>query len=221
MDFPVLTRGATDLGNTGMNEHQPHSKIGLISIANAMGAGGDPTSHEITMGDIISSVESRGFSALITVFALFTVLPTGAIPGVPAIMALLLIIFATQNALGLKRLPLPGRSTRFSIERAKMLRLIDKSRPTLHFIDRFIHPRLDFMCNQWMERIIAVISIALALTFFPLGFIPFATMIPATAILLLSAGLLARDGILVLLGFGVLYPGAAFLLPRINLDWLG
>ena len=203
-----------------MNDREPHSKIGLISIANDMGNGGDQMSNDVTVGEIISSVESRGFSALITVFALFTVLPTGAIPGFPAVMALLIIIFATQNALGVRKLPLPIRSTRFSIERKKMVTLIDKSRPALHFIDRFIRPRLDFMCSRLMERIIAIICIVLALTFFPLGFIPFATMIPATVILFLSAGLLARDGVLVLLGFGILYPGAAFLLPRINLDWL-
>jgi len=203
-----------------MNDHEPRSKNGLISIANDIGNGGDQISNDVTMGEIISSVESRGFSALITVFALLTLLPTGAIPGFPAVMALLIIIFATQNALGVRRLPLPGRGTRFAIERKKLVTLIDKSRPALHFIDRFIHPRLDFMCSRLMERIIAIVCIVLALTFFPLGFIPFATMIPATVILFLSAGLLARDGVLVLLGFGILYPGAAFLLPRINLDWL-
>jgi len=201
--------------------HKSHKKNGLTSIANDMGKGGDQSSDYVTIGEIVTSVESRGFSAIITVLALFIVLPTGAIPGVPAVMAMLIIFIATQSVLGLKKLPLPALGAKFSIERKKMNALIEKSQPALQLIDRFIKPRLVLLCNPLMEWIIAVLCIVLALTFFPLGFIPFATMIPATAILFLSAGLLVRDGVLVLLGFAVLFPGAAFLLPRINLDWLG
>jgi len=142
-----------------MTKHEPHKKNGLTSIANDMGNGGDHTRDYLTMGEIITAVESRGFSAIITVLALIIVLPTGAIPGVPAVIALLIIFIAIQSALGLKKLPLPARAAKFSIERKKMNALIDKSRPTLQFIDRFIQPRLVFLCNRMMEWFIAVVCI--------------------------------------------------------------
>ena len=76
--------------------------------------------------------------------------------------------------------------------------------------------RFSFMFNPLTERMIATISIVLALTFFPLAFIPFAVLPSAAAVLFMALGLLARDGLLVILGI-VMIGGLFFVVPALGL----
>jgi hypothetical protein len=187
----------------------------LTSIATDLQNGTKGT--RVTVGDLIKSIEGRGFSALILFPALLVVLPTGAIPGMPAICAIIIILFAGQRLFGLKQVYLPQKLMKISIPREKLDGLLKKSKPALKFVDRFIEDRLGFLCNPITEHIIAGLCIVLALTFFPLGIIPFAVLPPSMAILLMSLGLLARDGLLVLLGMAFI-TCLFFMLPALGLS---
>lgn len=187
----------------------------LTSIANDV-ENGSNGSH-VSVGDLIKSIESRGFSALILLPALLTFLPTGALPGVPAICAVLIILFAGQRLFGLKQVYLPKKLMKLSIKKSKLDFILRKSKPALKFADRFIESRFDFMCNPITERIIAGLCILLALTFFPLAIIPFAVMPSCAAIILMALGLLARDGLLVIIGI-TLISSLFFILPGLGVS---
>lgn len=184
----------------------------LTSLANDVENG--TNGSRVRVKDVIKSIEGRGFSALILLPALLTFLPTGAIPGVPGICAILIILFAGQRLFGLKQVYLPSRLMRLSVPKSKLNGLLKKSKPALKFADRFIEARFGFMCNPVTERVIAGICILLALTFFPLAIIPFAVLPPSGAIILMSLGLLARDGLLVIIGITVI-GGVFFIVPPI------
>lgn len=187
----------------------------LTSIANAVENGSKGS--RISVGDLIKSIESRGFSALILLPALLTMLPTGAIPGVPAICAILIITFAGQRLFGLKQVYLPAKLMKLSFSKSKLDSILKRSKPTLKFADRFIESRLGFMCNLITERIVAGLCILLAITFFPLAIIPFAVLPSCIAIILMALGLLARDGLLVIIGITVI-GGVIFMLPHLGLS---
>ncbi|HRX82126.1 MAG TPA: exopolysaccharide biosynthesis protein, partial [Pirellulaceae bacterium] len=64
-----------------------------------------------------------------------------------------------------------------------------------------LHRRLSVLTKGPALIGIGVISILLAITFFPLALVPFGVFVPGLAITLLALGVTARDGLLVLLGY--------------------
>jgi len=187
----------------------------LTSIVDAI-EHGSHGSTKISVGDLMEAIESRGFGALLLLPALLTFLPTGGIPGVPGICAIMIILICGQMLFGRRHAYIPKKIKNLSIRRKKLETILDKSRPTLKFLDHFVTQRFSFMFQPLTERIIAGISILLALTFFPLAFIPFAVLPSAAAIVLMSLGLLSRDGLLVMLGLGMILV-LFFMVPGLGL----
>ena len=66
--------------------------------------------------------------------------------------------------------------------------------------DRFCHAAI---ISPPMQVVISLIAIILALTFFPLGMVPFGVVAPAAIILVLGLGITARDGVFILLGLSL------------------
>lgn len=154
----------------------------------------------ITIDQIIQSFEERGYGPLLLSLALLELLPTGAIPGVPTLVAILVVLIAGQLLLGRTRPWVPGKlgAKGFSHEKFKAGR--EKLRPFTSKCDRFIKPRFPMLTTGLMNRLVAGICIVLALSLPPLELIPFASSAPAFAIALLAMGLSAKDGLFVLLG---------------------
>ena len=78
----------------------------------------------------------------------------------------------------------------------------EKLKPWAKRIDTVIRPRLEWIVQGAMDRVIAAASIVLALSMIPLGLIPFAVMVPGAALLAMGLALTARDGVLAIVGFG-------------------
>ena len=55
---------------------------------------------KISIGDIVEALNHRGFGPLLIGPSLLVVMPTGAIPGIPSLCALLIILIAAQIAFG-------------------------------------------------------------------------------------------------------------------------
>ncbi len=167
--------------------------------------------EDISIGDLVDALNSRGYGPLLIGPALLTVLPTGAIPGVPAISALMIIFISVQILLGQSHPWLPKRIKKFSFSRKKFIAGLDKIKPYTEFIDSFFYPRLEFLTRKELKPFIAILCIILSLGIIVLGWIPFLAMIPASGILLLGLGLSARDGLLVALSFCVMVGSLATL----------
>lgn len=160
---------------------------------------------EIRLGQIVAHFEDRGFGPLLLAPALIAVLPTGAIPGVPAVCAVLIILICGQLLFGKHHPWLPTRIRKFSFSNRKFERGYKKVRPLTRRFDRLLSPRLEFLTRDTGTRVVAVIAIGLALTMIPLELIPFACAVPGLSIACFAIGLSVRDGLftLVALGFAV------------------
>lgn len=181
-----------------MNDHHH----GLTDTLNAISeeAGGD---EQITIGDMVETLNSRGYGPLMIAPAIITILPTGAIPGVPAICASLIIFISAQMLIGRDNPWLPRRMKDFSFSRTKLSHALGKIKPHTKFVDSLVYPRLTFMTREEIKPLIALSSIFLAIGIIILGWIPFLPLLPAIGILLLGLGLSTRDGLLIITALGV------------------
>ncbi|MBO6551062.1 MAG: exopolysaccharide biosynthesis protein [Rhizobiales bacterium] len=159
-------------------------------------------------GDVLST---RGYGPLLVGPAIITILPTGAIPGVPDICALLIIFISVQILIGRARPWIPKKLNNFSMKREKYIRVVNQAKPYTKIIDRYLYPRLKFLTREELQPIIALVSILLSLAIMVLSFIPFMAAIPAAGILLLGLGLSSRDGLLLLLSFAVFFISASII----------
>jgi hypothetical protein len=77
---------------------------------------------------------------------------------------------------------------------------IKKSRGFATRIDGLLKPRLTFLSGPPFVNVVALLCIAAALITFPLGLIPFAPLAPGIAVVFFGLGMVARDGLWLLLG---------------------
>lgn len=155
----------------------------------------------IRIDDIVHALSKRGFGALILGPAILIVLPTGAIPGVPAICGLLIILLAGQMVLGRKKPWLPQRLTRFGIERRHYDKAMEKVRPFTKWIDGFFRQRFEFLTHPVAQRVIALVCVLLSFVIVLAGFVPFLAAVFAAPMVFFGLSLIAHDGLLAGIGF--------------------
>lgn len=160
----------------------------------------------ISLGDIVTRLDSRAHTTLLVLFALPNVLP--AIPGTSAITGMPLVYLALQLTLG-QRPWLPSFIANRTFSRAGLATVMDQAKPWLERSERFLHPRLGALTRGRMERVIGVLTLILAIAVvLP---IPFGNMIPALGIIFFSLGLMEEDGLWIIAGFLTMISGAVIL----------
>ncbi|MEQ9094961.1 MAG: exopolysaccharide biosynthesis protein [Phycisphaerales bacterium] len=186
---------------------QPKKLADLIDDLDDQVKGDD----SLAVKDMLDAFGSRAFGPLLAMPGLIGLSPLGAVPGAPAIIAIFVVLVAGQHLLGLDHPWLPSKLTRRSVSKDKWDRARDRVRPWMRRLDVLIQPRLQWLTGDVMQRVISVVVILLAISMFPLGFIPFAVAAPAGAILLFGLAISARDGLATLLAL-LATAGTAYLL---------
>lgn len=152
---------------------------------------------------VVESFGNRAFGPIMVLCGLCMMTPLGAIPGIPPAFGIIVIVFAVQLLFRRDTPWMPKVLARVKIPATKLRKVQLKLRPILAKIDGIISPRLSWASTGPAQVIVSLIAITLALTFFPLGMVPFGVVAPAFIILLLGLGITARDGVIVLIAFGL------------------
>ncbi|MAF97073.1 MAG: exopolysaccharide biosynthesis protein exod [Micavibrio sp.] len=155
---------------------------------------------KISFGDVAQALNHRGFGPLLIAPALIGILPTGAIPLMPDILAAFIFLMSAQLIYGRKYPWIPKRLEHFSFDRAQYENAVKKTRPYTEWIDSFFHPRLKFLTGHIAQILIALLCIILSGVIILLSFIPFAASIPFAAVLLFGLALAVHDGLLTAIG---------------------
>jgi hypothetical protein len=161
-------------------------------------------SDRILVSDLVEAMETIGFGFVMTIFSLCAIVPLP--PPAPSIMALPLVIFSAQLMLGYQAPKLPKVFAKRSVKRSTVAMLVQKSSPYLRKIERILRPRLSFMISNTAERVIGFLSLVFSL--FVLLPMPLSNFIPGLGILIISLGLLGKDGLFVICGMIVGLIGA-------------
>lgn len=160
----------------------------------------DAKGATIEFKEIVKALNHRGFGPLILAPALFVVLPTGAIPTVPSMCAIIICMVAVQMIFGRTYPWIPKQLEERSVDRKKFENGFEKAKPWIRRIDKLTSERLAFLTITPVQKIIALCCIGVALTMIPLELVPFAAFLPAFVIFILALGLSAKDGLITLMG---------------------
>lgn len=168
----------------------------LTSLLSEIRAEVEPASST-TFGAFIEHFAERGFGFCLFLFALPAALPVPAI-GLNAVIAIPLILLTAQQALGRKTLWLPQKVQNKAISANTLHGFIDAAVPWVRRLEFFVRPRLSFLTNAQMERVIGIVGFIMALSVtIPL---PLTNTVPSFGIALMAIGVLMRDGLAVLFG---------------------
>ncbi|SFS11079.1 exopolysaccharide biosynthesis protein [Sphingomonas jatrophae] len=174
---------------------------------------------QVALGDMIEAFGHRAYGPFLIVLPLIELSPVGGIPGVPTVLAAIIVLLAAQMLFGRKHMWLPGWLRRRSVKAKRMHKAVAKVRPVGERMDRWFHGRLESLTSGPAVRVAAAASILLAATVPPLELLPFASSAPMLAIAAFGVALLVRDGVLMIvasllataalgIGIGLLGSGA-------------
>jgi hypothetical protein len=156
--------------------------------------------HEVCLEDIIEVVGTRWFGPLLMVPGLVMVVPgVGDIPGVSAMMGLVVLLISVQAIFDRSTVWLPHWLADRSIKEDKVKRILKWLRRPAGFIDNMTRRRLTWAVRHASMYVIAATCIVIAATTPLLELIPFSAILAGAAITIFGLALLAQDGLLALL----------------------
>lgn len=151
----------------------------------------------ITLGEVMHALHERGFGLLLIIFVLPNCVPIPA-PGVTSLTAIPLIFFGWQLLMGRESPWLPNWISRKQIRRTLLAKMVQSAAPRMKKIEKLLRARLSFASSDTGEKIIGGLVILFASSIaLPL---PWTNFIPGVGILIMSLGLLSRDGVVILIG---------------------
>lgn len=155
--------------------------------------------EQVSLGAILQTVGHRSFGPFLLLAGVITLVPiVGDIPGVPTIMAVLVLLTAGQLLFRRKHLWLPRWLLRRSVAQDKLRKGLKGLRPIARFIDRFLRPRLMMFTGATGIYITAIACIAIAAVMPLLEVVPFSANIAGAALTAFGLSLIAHDGLLAL-----------------------
>ncbi len=157
------------------------------------------SADRIPLNDLVRAMDAVGFGLIMMIFALGIIVPTP--PPFPSIISIPLVVFALQMASGYKAPKLPKRFSKLTIKRSVLAALVNKSSPYIRKVERILRPRLLFMTSDVAKRIIGFF--VLLFSSFVLLPIPLSNFVPGLGVLIISFGLLGKDGLVIILGIVV------------------
>lgn len=157
---------------------------------------------KVSIGDILEIVGRRSFGPILLVAGLVTVAPLiGDIPGVPTIMAVIVFLVAIQILLQQNTLWLPDAILKQSIKQEKLHKAIEKMKKPAGYVDRILKPRLELFATGKMIYPVAIICLCISLAMPVMEFIPFSANFAGAALTAFGLSLIARDGLVAILGY--------------------
>lgn len=153
----------------------------------------------VMVGALVDELGPHSFASLMLMFALISTSPASTIPGVTTIVAAIEFILVIQMILGRDYLWLPSFISRRYLSTNKLYKGISWLRKPVHFVERFLKPRLVFFIKPpWMYLpLTLILAVTLVMPFMEV--IPASGSIASAAIACFAAGLLTRDGLLAMI----------------------
>ena len=158
--------------------------------------------RSLTLGQLEEILQGRGFALFILLLALPFLCPV-PLPGLSIVFGIVIMIMGMRIALGRKpSLPkfILNREIKFSL----LERILKFGLKLCSKMEKLVKPRMHFL-QRW-PGMVNLIGVGIASGGFMLclpipPIVPLSNSIPAISVLLLTAGMVERDGLLVLLGY--------------------
>lgn len=157
----------------------------------------------VSVQDMLDQVGNRSMMPIVLMISLILVSPISGIPGLSTLSALVIMMVMGQALFQRDRLWLPGFLRNRRVRSDRLRKAVIWLRTPAAWVDRNTHPRLRILTNgplRWLTLALCML-VPMIWPFFEL--VPFTATIGASSVALMSFGLLTRDGLYVLAGYGV------------------
>jgi len=158
-------------------------------------------SEVITFGDIMRHLKEEGLIFLIAMLSFPTAIPIPTPPGFTTLFGIPLCILTIQMVYKLDAPWLPKWLSTKKVKVSTFHAFIDRAEPIFNKLSKFLKPRHQRFTTKSVERIVGILAFLCSLSIaLP---ILFGNAIPSAGILIMSIGLLYKDGLTVLVGMVV------------------
>ena len=162
----------------------------------------DGEKERVTLKDILEAVGRSSFGPLILLAGVITLTPVvGDIPGVPTTLGILVVLTAGQMLIGRSYFWFPGWLLRRSLKRDRVRKVVSWGRKPARWIDRVLRVRLTFLTEGAGAYAVAVSCFIIGAAMPAMDFVPFSANAAGIILTTYGLSLIARDGLLALVGF--------------------
>jgi len=159
----------------------------------------DAPGDTVTLDWILGQLHERAFGLFLLVLALPCCIPF--LYGIPQIVALPLMFVSAQILLGRTSPWLPGKLGAREVSKDSLQGLADRAKPWLTRIESVSRPRLAMLTRPPIDRLLGIALVIFSASI--LVPLPGTNTVPGFAVVVVSMGLLQRDGILALIGAAI------------------
>ncbi|UWQ22853.1 exopolysaccharide biosynthesis protein [Jannaschia sp. W003] len=180
--------------------------------------------ERISVGDVLDALGEQGFGPILLVSSLAMLLPVGMLPGMPAVVGLILVLTGWQLLKGGDGVRLPGWISRRTFSAEPVHRSLERAHRWTRKADRLVGPRWTEWARhryaQWGGAILTMLCGAVMIV---LGAVPGLPAALALPVALFGLGLTADNGVLVALAGVLVIPVIALMLwlSPVPLPWVG
>lgn len=188
----------------------------LLQAIEALAA--DAPEEGFALSEIMTRLDERAFGTFLFILALPVAAPL--LYGVPQIVGIPMLALSFQMAMGRSTPWLPKKMAQRMMSKAMLTRMAGWGRKWFGWLERITKPRFTFMASKTAERIIGAFFCVFCVSI--LMPLPFTNTVPGIGLAIAAFGLMARDGIVVLLGLliGSVWVSLLVLAPFIGLSFI-
>lgn len=158
----------------------------------------------VTLEAILEALGRRSFGVALLVPGLVTLAPlVGDVPGVPTLMAMVVLLSAGQLLLGRERPWLPGWLLGRQVEAGTVQKVVEWMRPGVRAVDRVLRPRLTVLTGRPARYAIAAACLVVAAAMPAMEMVPFSANFAGVLLAGFGLSLVTSDGLLVLVTLAV------------------
>lgn len=207
----IISTSASKRGNSRHMTQELSPRTFLQSIESMAQEAPD---HGFSLREIFDRLHERAFGAALFILALPCCIPF--LYGVPQIVSLPMMVLAAQMAMGRREPWLPEKFASRKIDKKGLTRTANGGRKWFGWLEKIARPRLAFLMAPVGERVIGFFLVFFCASI--LVPLPSTNTVPGIGVAIVAFGLMARDGILVILGSII---GTAWIATLIALVALG
>lgn len=156
--------------------------------------------NAVKFQSLLEAVGMRSYGPMVLLLGLLAVSPLSGIPGVPSAIGVVVTLVSVQMLAGRDHFWLPDFITRRSIDRDKLLKALKWLRRPAGVVDRMVRPRWTRLTHGLATYGIAILCLLIAITMPPLELLPFVASTSGVALATFGLALVARDGLVALIG---------------------
>jgi hypothetical protein len=167
--------------------------------------------HAVTLRELLGYVGEQGLLVFSAILAMPFLIPV-SLPFMSTALGLPMLLIGVAIILG--RLPwLPDRVLNHALPSNTVQQVLGRAQRAAERFEHLVKPRMlaltDSAAVNSVHGVTLVVVVLLLMA--PLPFVPFANTLPAIAIILLCLGMAERDGLLLMIGYGVALISTAYI----------